>query len=237
MNADGQLDQGATLAASLGVGDGELDVNRALSLYREMFLIRELERTIENLHRLGRMSGSFHSSLGQEACAVGVCSALRAGDIVTSTHRGHGHAVAKGVPVRGIFAELRLPLADEKIHHAGQHIAVVVARTLEDAMFAAKSLKVEYDQAKHAIAMDDSAAKVVEPPQMFGESLQETRGNVQVTLLDRNLTKLEATYTTPAETHNPMEPSSTTAVSLTTDSPSIRGVAPSATRRPNSRVR
>ena len=52
------------------------------------------------------MSGSFHSSMGQEACAVGVCAALERDDMVTSTHRGHGHAVAKGVPIEGIFAEL-----------------------------------------------------------------------------------------------------------------------------------
>jgi TPP-dependent pyruvate/acetoin dehydrogenase alpha subunit len=78
----------------------------ALELYRGMLLIRSVELMIESLHKRQRMSGSFHSSLGQEACAVGVCSALRKSDLVTSTHRGHGHAVAKGVPIRGIFAEL-----------------------------------------------------------------------------------------------------------------------------------
>lgn len=78
----------------------------ALHLYRGMKLIRAVELGIEALHRGGRMSGSFHSSMGQEACAVGVCAALRSEDMVTSTHRGHGHAVAKGVPIEGIFAEL-----------------------------------------------------------------------------------------------------------------------------------
>lgn len=78
----------------------------ALALYRGMRMVREVELTIENMHKLGRMSGSFHSSLGQEACAVGVCSVLRQSDLVTSTHRGHGHAIAKGVPIRAIFAEL-----------------------------------------------------------------------------------------------------------------------------------
>lgn len=77
-----------------------------LSLYRGMRVVRGVELAIENMHKLGRMSGSFHSSLGQEACAVGVCSALRETDIVTSTHRGHGHALAKGVPIRDLFAEL-----------------------------------------------------------------------------------------------------------------------------------
>lgn len=68
--------------------------------------VRAVETEIESLHRRGRMSGSFHSSVGQEGCAVGVCAALRPTDIVTSTHRGHGHAVAKGVPIEAIFAEL-----------------------------------------------------------------------------------------------------------------------------------
>jgi TPP-dependent pyruvate/acetoin dehydrogenase alpha subunit len=78
----------------------------ALGLYRGMLLVRTVELQIESQHRRDRMSGSFHSSLGQESCAVGVCSALRKSDLVTSTHRGHGHAVAKGVPIHGLFAEL-----------------------------------------------------------------------------------------------------------------------------------
>lgn len=78
----------------------------ALEMYRGMQLVRAVELGIESMHRRGRMSGSFHSSMGQEACAVGVCAALEREDMVTSTHRGHGHAVAKGVPPEGIFAEL-----------------------------------------------------------------------------------------------------------------------------------
>jgi TPP-dependent pyruvate/acetoin dehydrogenase alpha subunit len=78
----------------------------ALHMYRSMVLVRAVELAIELMHKRGRMSGSFHSSMGQEACAVGVCAALEREDMVTSTHRGHGHAVAKGVPVEGIFAEL-----------------------------------------------------------------------------------------------------------------------------------
>jgi TPP-dependent pyruvate/acetoin dehydrogenase alpha subunit len=80
--------------------------HEALELYRGMKLVRALELAIESLHRRGLMRGSFHSSVGQEACAVGVCSVLAPEDMVTSTHRGHGHAVAKGVPLVGILAEL-----------------------------------------------------------------------------------------------------------------------------------
>src|SRR5918998_217803 len=78
----------------------------ALELYRKMQLVRAVELGIESMHKRGRMNGSFHSSMGQEACAVGVCAALEREDMVTSTHRCHGHAVAKGVPIEGIFAEL-----------------------------------------------------------------------------------------------------------------------------------
>lgn len=78
----------------------------AVDLYRGMALVRAVETQIETLHKLGRMSGSFHSSIGQEPAAVGVCAALTARDMVTSTHRGHGHAIAMGVPIAGIFAEL-----------------------------------------------------------------------------------------------------------------------------------
>jgi TPP-dependent pyruvate/acetoin dehydrogenase alpha subunit len=79
---------------------------QALDLYRGMKLVRGVELAIESLHKRGLMRGSFHSSVGQEACPVGVCSVLGPDDVVTSTHRGHGHAVAKGVPVEGILAEL-----------------------------------------------------------------------------------------------------------------------------------
>ena len=82
------------------------DPAEALELFRVMSTIRAVELEIERLHRLGEMSGSFHSSLGQEACAAGVCAVLRRSDLATSTHRGHHHAIAKGVPPEAVFAEL-----------------------------------------------------------------------------------------------------------------------------------
>ncbi|WP_433225891.1 thiamine pyrophosphate-dependent dehydrogenase E1 component subunit alpha [Actinomadura formosensis] len=77
-----------------------------LELYRSMVLTRAVETAIERSHRAGRISGSFHSSLGQESCAAGVCAALRSTDAVTSNHRGHGHALAKGVTADAVLAEL-----------------------------------------------------------------------------------------------------------------------------------
>jgi TPP-dependent pyruvate/acetoin dehydrogenase alpha subunit len=71
-----------------------------------MVSIRELETGIESLHYGGKMHGSFHSSMGQEGAAAGVIGSLRPTDLVTSTHRGHGHAVAKGMRPATIVAEL-----------------------------------------------------------------------------------------------------------------------------------
>ncbi|MDF5758072.1 thiamine pyrophosphate-dependent dehydrogenase E1 component subunit alpha [Spongiactinospora sp. TRM90649] len=89
-----------------GLPIGAAEQDEAHDFYRRMSIVRAVELEIEKMHRLGRMSGSFHSSMGQEAAAVGVCAALRPADLVTSTHRGHGHALAKGVPIEGVFAEL-----------------------------------------------------------------------------------------------------------------------------------
>ncbi|MDO8209562.1 thiamine pyrophosphate-dependent dehydrogenase E1 component subunit alpha [Conexibacter sp. CPCC 206217] len=98
-----QRDNGGAVTAEALTGAA---LEAGLGYYREMLLVRSVEGEIESLHRRGRMHGSFHSSMGQEACAVGVCASLRLADIVTSTHRGHGHAIAKGVTAHGMIAEL-----------------------------------------------------------------------------------------------------------------------------------
>lgn len=77
-----------------------------LELYRRMRTIRVFEERAEELHKAGFLSGPFHSSLGQEAVAVGVCSALAPEDVTTSTHRGHGQLIAKGADVARMLAEL-----------------------------------------------------------------------------------------------------------------------------------
>ena len=86
--------------------EGGMSITDPLELYETMVRIRELETSIESLHYGGRMHGSFHSSMGQEAAAAGVIGCLRPADLVTSTHRGHGHAVAKGMDPGTIVAEL-----------------------------------------------------------------------------------------------------------------------------------
>jgi TPP-dependent pyruvate/acetoin dehydrogenase alpha subunit len=75
-------------------------------LFALMLLIRGVEAAIERTHRAAKITGSFHSSLGQESVAAGVSLALRDDDIVTSNHRGHGHAVGKGVSSEAVIAEM-----------------------------------------------------------------------------------------------------------------------------------
>jgi TPP-dependent pyruvate/acetoin dehydrogenase alpha subunit len=78
-----------------------------LALFRKMVAIRHFEDRAEKLHHDGFIVGPFHSSAGQEAVAVGVGAALRTDDVVTSTHRGHGHLIGKGADLAKMWAELR----------------------------------------------------------------------------------------------------------------------------------
>src|SRR5262249_23040020 len=77
-----------------------------ISWYRAMQLIRQCEEQLARCHQRGLVYGACHTYVGQEAIAVGVCSHLRADDVVFSTHRGHGHALAKGLPPSELIAEL-----------------------------------------------------------------------------------------------------------------------------------
>ncbi|HLW68613.1 MAG TPA: dehydrogenase E1 component subunit alpha/beta, partial [Gemmataceae bacterium] len=77
-----------------------------LHLYSQMQLIRQCEEQLARSHQRGLIHGACHTYVGQEAVAVGVCAHLRKEDVIFSTHRGHGHALAKGLPARELFAEL-----------------------------------------------------------------------------------------------------------------------------------
>jgi acetoin:2,6-dichlorophenolindophenol oxidoreductase subunit alpha len=82
------------------------DAGLALEMYSRMTLIRLFEEQANELYRSAKMPGLTHLYIGEEAVAVGVCSALRRGDWITSTHRGHGHCLAKGAEPKRMFAEL-----------------------------------------------------------------------------------------------------------------------------------
>jgi pyruvate/2-oxoglutarate/acetoin dehydrogenase E1 component/TPP-dependent pyruvate/acetoin dehydrogenase alpha subunit len=77
-----------------------------LALYERMVLIREFEEGVKFLFLEGSMPGTIHQCQGQEATAVGVCAGLREGDFITSTFRGHGHALAKGLSPEELLFEL-----------------------------------------------------------------------------------------------------------------------------------
>ena len=77
-----------------------------LSWYRTMQLIRQCEEQLARCHQRGLIHGACHTYVGQEAIAAGVCAQLRAEDVLFSTHRGHGHALAKGLPPEQLIAEL-----------------------------------------------------------------------------------------------------------------------------------
>jgi pyruvate dehydrogenase E1 component alpha subunit len=83
-----------------------MDKALALELYRTMLLIRRFEEKLYFLFSTRDMPGSMHQYNGQEAVAAGVCAHLARTDYITSTHRGHGHCIAKGADVRAVMAEM-----------------------------------------------------------------------------------------------------------------------------------
>ena len=83
-----------------------MTLEQKMQLYRCMQLIRQCEEQLAKSHQRGLIHGACHTYVGQEAVATGVCAHLRRDDVVFSTHRGHGHALAKGVPPEQVFAEL-----------------------------------------------------------------------------------------------------------------------------------
>ncbi|MCE2439918.1 MAG: thiamine pyrophosphate-dependent dehydrogenase E1 component subunit alpha [Candidatus Latescibacteria bacterium] len=85
---------------------GDTGTGQLLSLYRQMLTIRRTEEQIARSYQAGLIPGACHTYVGEEAIAAGVCAHLRGEDTIFSTHRGHGHALAKGVPVRELIAEL-----------------------------------------------------------------------------------------------------------------------------------
>jgi TPP-dependent pyruvate/acetoin dehydrogenase alpha subunit len=103
------------MSAETPAGTGERDLSpiaagfdaaHGLNLYRQMLLIRRFEERVYLVYLQGEIPGTLHQYQGQEAVAVGVCDVLRRTDWITSTHRPHGHALAKGVDLRAAMAEL-----------------------------------------------------------------------------------------------------------------------------------
>jgi len=94
----------ATASTHLRVAD--VTVDELLALVRQMIVIRAFEQATLDLYARTEIVGIAHVSIGQEAVPVGVCSQLASDDYITSTHRGHGHCLAKGADPERMFAEL-----------------------------------------------------------------------------------------------------------------------------------
>jgi pyruvate dehydrogenase E1 component alpha subunit len=84
----------------------DIDREELLHMYEQMFKIRTFEEQVNELYTSAKMPGLAHLYIGEEAVAVGVCEALNKDDYITSTHRGHGHCLAKGASVDKMFCEL-----------------------------------------------------------------------------------------------------------------------------------
>ncbi|MGN6507622.1 MAG: xanthine dehydrogenase family protein molybdopterin-binding subunit, partial [Tepidisphaeraceae bacterium] len=114
----------------------------------------------------------------------------------------------------GLREEERLPLDDWDITYAGQYVAAVVAETLEQARHAADLISIEYDSQTPVFQMQASGADSDKPQQDMGRPLQISKGDVAAVLKNAGasgLTVVQQTYTTPVETHNPMEMHATVA--------------------------
>src|ERR1700730_16128068 len=98
--------QSTTRTGESGHAEEPYDRDLLLNLYRRMLLIRQFEDRVKSLFLEGVMPGTIHQCQGQEATGVGVGAALKENDFITSTFRGHGHALAKGLTVQEMLDEL-----------------------------------------------------------------------------------------------------------------------------------
>src|SRR2546426_8660508 len=85
---------------------GTLSKSDLREFFREMLLIRRFEEKVEERFRAGDLPGFLHVAIGQEAVAVGVCAAMQEDDVFASTHRAHGHTLARGTSPNALMAEL-----------------------------------------------------------------------------------------------------------------------------------
>jgi acetoin:2,6-dichlorophenolindophenol oxidoreductase subunit alpha len=95
-----------TIATDKSELNSGIEIEKWLRMYRRMVSIRLFEERVNELYTRALMPGLAHLYIGEEAVAVGICEALRRDDYITSTHRGHGHCLAKGASPDRMFAEL-----------------------------------------------------------------------------------------------------------------------------------
>lgn len=112
----------------------------------------------------------------------------------------------------GIKNEQRNPLSDDRVYYAGQYIALVIAETLEQARHAASLIRVTYAPEQPLLSMEAARPKADKPKTNHQENVQVNKGDVEAARKNADLIKVERTYFTPTETHNPIEMSGTIAV-------------------------
>ncbi len=110
-----------------------------------------------------------------------------------------------GARTKGIRIEERNPLADDKVHYAGQYVALVVAQTLEQAKYSASLVKVSYAPEVAVLTFAAAEGDAKKPKKNQDENVQPKKGDVEAALKNNDLIKIEQTYITPTETHNPIE--------------------------------
>jgi xanthine dehydrogenase YagR molybdenum-binding subunit len=158
--------------------------------------------------------GLVHAIAVQSTVAKGRIEAIDAADarkmpgvIAVLTHENAPklEKLKVGDPKSGHAGEDLPPLSGDEIHFAGQFVAVVVAEQLAQARRAAYAVRVRYREEKPTLTLEDAEGTATYPKDNNGRPLQHKRGNAAAALADPSAVKVEATYTLPVETHNPME--------------------------------
>ncbi len=130
--------------------------------------------------------------------------------VLTHKNRGELGKMPNNFMAGGVTAEDRPPLADDRILHNGQYVAMVVAETAEQARYAASLVKIVYSRDRFAVAMADAQSTSYKPKDSMGEPLQVSRGDVATGLAQADI-RLDETYITPNEHPCAMEPHATLA--------------------------
>ena len=131
--------------------------------------------------------------------------------VITHRNAPRLNEIGSESAVRGKPGEKKVPLQSDEVDYDGQHIGVVVAETFEQAKYAASLVRVTYEEQKPTISIEQGQSSQYQPEQFFGEEVQVQRGDTESALASAEV-KIQATYTTPIEHHNPMEPSAAIAV-------------------------
>ncbi len=111
----------------------------------------------------------------------------------------------------GIRNEERIPLSDDGVYYAGQYVALAVAQTIEQAQHAAALVRVSYTAEEPLLTMEAARQRAKQPKQNNDQAVQIKKGDAETALNDSSLTRIEQTYITPTQTHNPIEMSGTIA--------------------------